>query len=259
MLVSAISGNNLGKASFRALSDENLQEQPQYREMPKKAGKLVSVPVVVLMTLSPSLLNAQGSEQRNGEFGDYPQTELLAMATPAPQTQSSGGVEARIARVRGGVNVPADVRKEVVQHKERFTVNGKGYTMYWVDGMKESHKTKDPNLISDIYFVPDGYKPVIIGEEHDKNQPPQLKGLIMHDYGTDEECFCGAIVREIVYDKNTNRSSAYEYEMRLDNDAANHILDLLNGDTKFNYPATTVRKNMSTVTTPALQGKKQVW
>lgn len=253
MAISAVSGVNLSSSNRTNVAFKGLEDEAPRDNQPRRASRVVTIPVAVLMTLSPSLLTAQGAETE-AQMSE-PEPTVLAMVAPQSNTQ----VADRIARVRGGVNVPADVRKEVVQHKERFTVNGKGYTMYWVDAAKSSHTKNAPNHISDIYFVPDGYKPIVIGEEHDKNQPPCLKGLIMHDYGSDEDCFCGAIVRDIVYDKNTNRASSYEYEIKLDNDAANHILDLLNGDTKFDFPSTTVRNNMSTVTTPTLQGKKQVW
>lgn len=220
MLVSPVSSVNVNtyknNVQFGNIGEgEELKSSPKE---PKRASNLVKVPVIVMMTLSPSLLN--GTSPATGEYEDnFPQTELLAMASPEPQN-----------RVSSTNSTSSYVKPEVVQFQKRFYSNGVQYTMYWVDPIKK--EKPNSNYVKEVYFVPKGYQPERSGTRtgHDYNCPPELTGIRFHDLGEGKE-FVGAIVKE----KKSNQNW-YEREIKLTEEIANDLMDLVKGRTKFQVP-----------------------
>jgi hypothetical protein len=120
---------------------------------------------------------------------------------------------------------PADV-----QYKKTFRLEGKKYTMYFVERGKALHK--DKNLVVDIYFIPDDYKyDDIFG---DVNIPPHMVEVVYHDLGDpDNKDFCSVVLSETICDKNGKNSKNIKREVIIPEDIANDIIDLYNGDTKY--------------------------
>lgn len=206
MVVSAVNGvkfntqrNNI---TFRGEADTAPKHEP------KRASNLVKVPVIVMMTLSPSLLNSAGATAENYKDADYPQTELLAMATPEPQSTS-----------RTTQGVPREVSSEKVQYKRNFSSNGTQYTMYWVNPTKNGDQNN--NYVKEVYLIPNGY------QSSSEKCPPQLDKIRLHEV-PGQGAFVGAIVRE----KKANQNW-YQREIKLPDEVANQLMDLVEGKTRF--------------------------
>ncbi len=165
-----------------------------------------------MMTLSPSLLNSAGAAAENYQDADYPQTELLAMATPEPQSTN-----------RTTQRTSSYVRPEVVQYKKSFSSNGTQYTMYWVNPTKNGDASN--KYVKEVYFVPNGYQPKYQGSGEEC--PPQLDKIRLHEV-PGQGAFVGAIVRE----KKTNQNW-YKKEIKLPDAIANELMDLVEGKTRF--------------------------
>jgi hypothetical protein len=188
----------------------------QNRALPSGTNTMKAIPVVVLMAMNPSLLNAKqpvmalpvNSENMTEMYvPSNPKSEATYIMAPEEMPQSSNTV--------GGGNINADD----VQYQQRFTSNGKNYTMYFIDIGKSSRNEK--NLVSSIRFVPDGYR-----QKYDDglqvNTPPQFLHLMYHDLGDDNKSFAGAFTRE-----KDNNGDFITREIRLPDDVANKIVYLL--------------------------------
>lgn len=87
---------------------------------------------------------------------------------------------------------------------------------------------RNDNTVSKVYLVRNDYKNSIETQE-----PPYIEELIYHDLGPDKE-FLGIKVLESVYDKHTHKyNGAIEYELRLDDNSAQYLLDFNAGSTKW--------------------------
>lgn len=221
MVVSAVNGVKFN--THRANITFGGEAETAPKQTPKRAGNFVKVPVIVMMTLSPSLLNSAGASAENYQDDfNYPQTELLAMATPEPQYTN-----------RTTQKTSSYVKPEVVQYKRAFSSNGTQYTMYWVNSTKNGDANN--NYVKDVYFVPSGYKPNnASSSREDDNIPPRLTGIRYHDLPNGKE-FVGAKVVEVKSDAKVGASSRkwYTKEIRLPDEVANELMDLVKGRTKF--------------------------
>ena len=184
MVVSAVNGVKFNTHRSNITFGGEAETSP--KQQPKRASNLVKVPVIVMMTLSPSLLNSAGAAAENYQDADYPQTELLAMATPEPQSTN-----------RTTQRTSSYVRPEVVQYKKSFSSNGTQYTMYWVNPTKNGDASN--KYVKEVYFVPNGYQPKYQGSGEEC--PPQLDKIRLHEV-PGQGAFVGAIVRE----KKTNQN-----------------------------------------------------
>ena len=249
MAISAISGVNINKTHRNNISfgQNNGEAETSPQQGPKRASNFVKVPVIMLMTLSPSLLNstATATEKYQDDF-NYPQTEqLYAMAAPEPQSSTSSTPRRS-----------SYVRPEVVQYQKTFTSGGKQYTMYYV----HDEKAENPNskYVSEVYFVPKGYQPVKVSRANsDDNRPPKLVGIIYHDLPNGKE-FVGGKITEITCDKYGHEDSRkwVTKEIVLPPDIANGLMDLVKGRTKFVVPPkgaiARMFQNMEATTSPSL-------
>lgn len=239
MAVSAVNGVKFNTHRSNITFGGEAETSPKHE--PKRASNLVKVPVIVMMTLSPSLLNGAGAAAENYQDADYPQTELLAMASPEPQSRTSSATSNVISSY---------VRPELVQYKKSFrTENGKQYTMYWVD----QNKDIKPNSkhVSSIYLVPAGYKRVNpLNDFNDDNRPPEISGLVLHDVGKGKE-FLEAVVEEVKCDANGRNKAQHKYGIKLPDDIADDIIGVALGKT--NYTCNPMlKKSISSTTSSTL-------
>lgn len=155
------------------------------------------------------------------------------------------------------------VRPEVVQYKKVFISGGKRYTMYYVhEGKVDIPTTK---YVSEVYFVPDGYRAITGGiPGNDVTSPPWLVGIIYHDLPNGGE-LVGAKVKEIIAKKpgDSSNKAWLTKEIILPEDIANGLMDLVKGRTEFIVPprGSLVRmfkgENMIYTTSPKLM--KEEW
>jgi len=223
-------------------------------------GKYATVPVVVLMTLNPSLSaqaagsNAPEPKQITMEMPYAPSeaseaepmydfaSEAAALSSPESAPQTSG-----VSSTKRSSYVAPDI----TQYERKFTaLDGKKYTMYYTDYMKNTHNNKD--IVMEIYFVPEDYKPINIGYRNDENIPPKMTGFLYHDIGKDKEFVGAKVVRHETYGEGYKKySEIYEYEIPLPTDIANEIIDLITEKTKYT-PSKQFIEMFETVTTPEI-------
>ena len=80
--------------------------------------------------------------------------------------------------------------------------------------------------IAEVYFIPDGYDKY----SKDNIEPPKFHKLVYHNLGKVEDNFVGVwTYEELVID---NIPSEIKREIRLPDDIANKLVDLLSGDYK---------------------------
>jgi len=207
--ISSVEVNTHRNVSFgHRMGDDEVKND---YKAPKKAGNLVKVPVIVMMAMTPSLLNGampvSAADNNNGEV-----TELLAMASPEPQ---------RTSRSQRSNTVSSHIKPERVRAQKSFMSDGKRYTMYCMDESIDGNS----KYVSTVYFVPDDYKQVLDDFGEDVNQPPRLRGFVYHDLGEGKE-FVGAKVEEWNCNGRKSYHDTYKYEIKLDPDVANFLADL---------------------------------
>lgn len=135
-----------------------------------------------------------------------------------------------------------------VLYKKSFVSDGIKYTMYYSNGTLFNPANRE-NFVTDVIFVPSDYDYVL----NEDVKPPWLTKLIYHDLGPDKE-FIGANIRytKEVPDEYYGTQSAYhEKEIRLPDEIANEIIDMVAGDTKF-VPSPALAKMFQTTKSPNL-------
>ena len=100
------------------------------------------------------------------------------------------------------LRVPKEIDPNVTHYKKSFTAtDGKRYTMYYTDQLKDRRTNKDQKYVHAIYFLPEDFNNFVqaLGKYEDIT-PPMMIEFIYHDLGGEAD-FIGAVVRgqEIVY------------------------------------------------------------
>ena len=199
-------------------------------------GKYATVPVVVLMTLNPSLSaqaagnNAPEPKQITMEMPYAPSeaseaepmydfaSEAAALSSPESAPQTSG------------VNAPkAWYNTHKIIESFPFVSDGKKYTMQYAT------LNSDESQVSAVYFIPDGYDKYAKGNV----KPPTFAKLVLHNLGNGEN-FAGAWVRESKIEDG--RPATIYKEVELPDDIANRLIDMLSGDYKI-PPSKYIREN----------------
>ena len=117
-----------------------------------------------------------------------------------------------------------------VQYKKSFRLDGKNYTMYFVELGKAHNDEKD--VVNEIIFMPEDFNHIYVPGAG--NIPPQVDEVVYHDLGDPEnKDFCSVVLGERICDKNGKNSKNIRREVIIPEDIANDIIDLFNGDTEF--------------------------
>ena len=125
--------------------------------------------------------------------------------------------------------LPGIFKSEKIQFQKRFKMDGKNYTLYFLDPAKDVRSKK--YIVSLIFLVPDDFS-LIRKQGENKNYPPMLKKFIYHDLGDPEnKDYCTAQIVETLCDKNGENSKYIEREFRLPDEVANNIISLFSGET----------------------------
>lgn len=108
----------------------------------------------------------------------------------------------------------------IIETFPSFEFEGVKYTMIYT-----THKSNMKEITS-VYFIPDGYDKYA----NDNIEPPRFEKLILHNLGDDNKNFAGVWVSEF---KVIERLPVIIFkEIRLPDDIANKLIDMLYGDYK---------------------------
>ncbi|MBP5340524.1 MAG: hypothetical protein J6Z14_14685 [Prevotella sp.] len=119
------------------------------------------------------------------------------------------------------------VEPENIVYQRRFKAEGKNWTMYYYNVLKE----RLPDYVMNIVLIPDDYKKITNSSKHELSIPPTVKKLIYHKTGDSRE-FEGAWINEIIKDSD-GQFYKIEREIKLPDDIANEINSLLSDETQF--------------------------
>lgn len=214
---SVVTNNHSKMTTFGKRQPQEVDESPVAR----KSNKAATVPVVVLMAMTPSLLNANEPVKfapvNNPEMTEvlnniakYAPEESTYVLSPDEMQQNSFPYGCRALRF--------------VSIKAAYPAQGNGspYTLLFTTS-EQNDKSKD---VSHVYMVPKDFSSnnVIV-------YPPEVKELIYHNIGKDKE-FCGVKVSYYICDSDGKVAGTMTRELRVDDDTANRIIDLLAQDEK---------------------------
>lgn len=179
-----------------------------------------SVPVVVLMAMSPSLLNAK-EPMKIMPMDNGINTEIFEKASevdePATYYSAPGDYNQSIPNIGTWRRLQ---NKKILLHKE-ILGNGTKYHMLFA-----TDKGAAPNSVEYVYVIRDGSE----GSDDFNVTPPEVTKLTYHNLGKDKE-FCSVKVHESIIGQDGKQNGTMIREIKIDDDAANQIIDLIAGDT----------------------------
>lgn len=197
-------------------------------EYNRSLNNLAKVPVIVLMAMSPVMMNAKTPitdlSETNGAKTEMvapiliDSEELDEMTTIAPDFSNPQNVQ---TKAPFGV---AELIGRKIYKAESFVNNGQKY--YIVYSGRQNSK-----IVNRVTVFPEGFR-----NENGKLLPV-VHELIYHDLGKGKE-FCGVLVISNTVLKNGGSKNTIE-EIRLPNEVAQNLIDFMAGDTEM--------KNMSSI------------
>lgn len=216
--------NNYNNAtSFGAKKRNNSEENPIQR---KSVSSKMAVPVVVLMAMNPSLLNAEEplnfSPEKNLNL-----TELLANR-PA-ETEPAAEFDINQTGVKHNhAHLPflsEYLKYQSIKTTRKAIGNEAEYHIVFTNCLM--HDTS--NRVENVYVIKKGYS-CTNSEEH----PPVVLELIHHNT-RDGHDFAAVKLLESITDpsKNDEKCGTMIREVKLDNESAQFIIDFMAGETKW--------------------------
>lgn len=203
----------------------------------KGTNNLAKVPVVVMIAMSPAMLNAK-TPVTNLSGLESVKTEMVAAIPSDMEIDETSTYIADFAAQGTQQVKPAPfgitaLRGSKIHHVDTFNKNGKKhYIVYY--GRKSS------SAVESITVFPVGFK---TGKGI---QLPFVTELVYHDLGGTND-FCGVIVHSVTKQKNGDFNNKSE-EIRLPDECAQNLIDLmanysnLRNDTSIKYTKTTSSK-----------------
>lgn len=198
-------------------------------EYNRRSNNLAKVPVIVLMAMSPAMMNAKTPITNLSEMEEakteivtpvsIDSEELDEMTTVAPdfskpqnaQTKAPFGVTSLLG--------------QKIYHYDTFMKDGKKHYIVY-SGISNG------DYVSWVSVFPEGFDGV-----KEKKQLPYVRELVYHDLGKGKE-YCGIIVITHQILKN-GKSKTIKEEVRIPNEVAQNLIDFMAGDTEM--------KNMSSI------------
>lgn len=208
---------NQNKINFGAKTDDN-SEDDGYEFPRRDIRKAATVPVVVMMSMTPSLLNAATAEKFT-PLNTGALTEIVA-ENPTKETEAATYVMA--PQQSGGMST---------FQSEYFRQHY--YSVFKMAAGNGAYLSFTPLAKDDEIGIID-YVPRNPGKHYSisSNSAATVQELVVHDLGDDNKDFCGIWTVEIQTDANGKERNIRK-EYRLSNEAANEIIDLVSGDSKF--------------------------
>lgn len=206
---------------------DNTPEQAQGRE---SGNNMKRVPVIVMLAMTAALLSSN-STARAVTLNPEQLTEVMAKISVEAADEMTASFSEVQRTQQSGQKLPPEFTSENIQYTKKFRMEGKQYTLYYLDTEKKL-RGKD-NIVTDIYMVPADYN-YIRKNNYGSNNPPVMRKFIYHDLGDPEnKDYCSALLLEEVCDKNGDNSKFIKREVRLPDEIANEIINLFSGETKF--------------------------
>ena len=211
-----VSNNNTKITSFKGLNVGENDGMPK----PRKANKLASVPVALLIAMSPAMMNGQ-EQVKAIPINNENLTELLAYAAPSEVAEPEPQVRAASTSAPFGFKMLANKK---IFKTMNATVKGAPATLI-LAGEKTIGGKTNTNNVQYIYYIPKN-------NDYPKNTSdlPEAKNIIFHDIGQGE--FCGLEMEIPIY--NEGKTVGYLYrELKIDDDTANTLADFISGDMSY--------------------------
>ena len=184
-----------------------------------RSNDLAKVPVVLMIAMSPSMMNAKTPVQ----IMPLDEGNMTEMYEQAPVETNDATYVARPEEFQQSdpLGVTFFRHRKIKQIKSAIAGGHKA-------NLVMTSYNRNDNTVSKVYLVRNDYKNSIETQE-----PPYIKELIYHDLGPTKE-FLGVKVVEKVYDKNTQQyKGTIGYELKLDDTSAQYLLDFNAGSTKW--------------------------
>lgn len=213
-----VNGGKNGIVSFQSRNNE--EKHPQYND--SKSHNLAKIPVIVMIAMTPSMLNAKTPEQ----FVPLDVANATELYSPliaqndatyvALKPQEFQQVEPLGVAYFNDKKVQQIVKGKISTENVKIVLTG-------------SEFDKLENQVNNVYFIRDSYK-----NDNRVQRPPRILGLIYHNLGPDKE-FLGVEVEQNLYkDVNARIPNAIiRREYRLDDESAQFLLDFHAGETKW--------------------------
>lgn len=184
-----------------------------------RSNDLAKVPVVLMIAMSPSMMNAKTPVQ----YMPLDEGNMTEMFEQAPVETNDATYVARPEEFQQSDPLGvAYFRYSRIQQIKPAIASGHNANLVLTS------INRNDNTVRKVYLVRNDYKNSIETQE-----PPYIRELIYHDLGPDKE-FLGVKVIEKVYDKNTQQyKGAIGYELKLDDTSAQYLLDFNAGSTKW--------------------------
>lgn len=237
--VSSVRFNDSTAVNFgRRRNKESENKENNYKS--QKASGMVTVPAALLLALATSAyqpVSAQSTENRTkvemaSSVGQSPNS------TTAPRFQD---VFHKLPYYSAAIQMYE--MKMSLPVKTGSTLKGNDNLVYASCG------NPNDNLVEYIFLIPDGYKETV-----DYVDPPMVDALIYHNLGDPSKDFCGVAI-EASSPQEDGTYRRLTYEVRLNNETANMLIDLIAGDSKFRNAA---GLRMIETTSPKLKPTK-IW
>lgn len=207
---------------------------------PRKANKLASVPVALLIAMTPAMMN--GTEPVKAiPLDNENLTELLAYAAPS----EIASPEPQVARAQS--SYPLGLKflgnKKIFETRSIVTTNGERANIVYA-GEKKWDGAPNTKHAQFIYYIPKNHN-----LPNDAIYFPTIEGIIYHDLGEGKE-FGGIKVRIPEY-KAGNLNGYTTKEIRLKDDDINDIIDFMANEKA--YKNNVLGLKAYTTTSPNLQ------
>lgn len=193
---------------------------------PEKMNQTKRVIIVVLLAMIPAILN-EDIAAKAVTLNPEQLTEVLAnipMQEPDKMTAIFPGVNEIQQSYPLGVAYFSDLK---VQQIKPAIGNGAKANIVLTKLLRQG----GANDVLEVYYVKDSWK-----DNNFNHRPPEIEELIYHNLGGDKD-FLGIKIRENIYKIGNNTmhpDNVMEREVKLDDESAQLLIDLMSGDTKWN-------------------------
>lgn len=209
------------RQNHRSMINFGSKKSDSGEAVPQRTNSAMSVPVVVLMALSPSLLNA-GGITNSAPLDAKALTEMAA--------------ESRVPEAEGATYImdmaaPASVNNLTPGQRNYLRAQGDD-VIYKKDAGNGAilvfEKLTKPNEVRFIKYLPGNSQ-----YSGKKTETPSVTMLVYHDIGKDKE-YCGVMTRVWVRDDDHPKGGYYlDKEYRIPDETANDLIALVTSGSEF--------------------------
>ena len=237
--ISSVSFKNTTPANFTSRRGNDMEGNEFTPSIRRGTTDLAKMPVVVLLAMTPAMADAK--MPKLPELENLPAIEIAE--TQTPETDAMTYIIAPKAQETQQSKAPYGwecLKYENIKLAHKFNVKGQEYNLLFTSKSKS-------NDVKFVYIIPTN----TTGGKEIGDIPPAVQQLVYHDLGKDKE-FCGAIIEEDLINSKTNKyEGTLRYELKLPDETAQKLLDLLLDNSEFdNKTLVTLKKTNSPNLTP---------